>query len=99
VVDGMVAARDHLFFPEQGLDKHRPSSVLLWSPDQTDHWEDISEWFPAKLAALRCHSSQSQSSMSGSDAAAFETRMREWAAEQGAAAGLAMAESFHRLSP
>jgi LmbE family N-acetylglucosaminyl deacetylase len=99
VVDGVVAARDHLFFPNQGLDKHRPSSVLLWSPDQADHWEDISPWFEAKLAALRCHSSQSQSSMSGTDAEAFEARMREWAAEQGQPVGLPLAESFHRIAP
>src|SRR3546814_12291046 len=43
-VDAVVAARDHLFFPEQlvgGLEKHRPAALLLWSADEPDHYEDI----------------------------------------------------------
>ena len=34
VIDGIVAARDHLFFPDQlvdGLTKHRPQAILLFA--------------------------------------------------------------------
>ena len=65
-VDAIVAARDHLFFTHQltgGLDKHRPDALLLWAADEPDHWEDISETFEAKVAALLCHSSQSETTM------------------------------------
>jgi hypothetical protein len=37
--------------------------------------------------------------MSGTDAEAFEARMREWATEQGHPVGLPLAESFHRIAP
>ena len=39
-VDGVVAARDHLFFPEQlegGVTHHRPAALLLWAADRPDH--------------------------------------------------------------
>lgn len=103
-IDGVVAARDHLFFPELGLEKHRPDALLLWGADEPDYWEDIEGGFDAKIEALLCHSSQSQSSMS--DAATseagrieFKEDLREWAAEQGKPVGLAMAESFKLLRP
>ncbi len=107
VVDGVVAARDHLFFPEQvaaGLEPHRPSSLMLWSADEPDHWEDIGPVFELKIAALLCHSSQSRTTMGDAGAdehhrAAFETRMRTWAADLGRPAGLSAAEAFKRLQP
>jgi LmbE family N-acetylglucosaminyl deacetylase len=103
-IDGVVAARDHLFYPEQGLDKHRPDAVLLWSADQPDHWEDVETTFPAKIEALLCHASQTQSSMSGAgdgdvEQSQFVERMREWSAEQGQPVGLALAESFKLIRP
>ena len=39
--DGIVAARDPHFFPEQQLAHHRPSTLLLWEADEPDHVEDV----------------------------------------------------------
>ena len=102
VVDGTVAARDHLFFPEQGLAHHRPESLLLWRAAEPDHWEDIGATFELKLAALMCHESQHQTTMGSagvgtSERLAFEGRIRERAAKLGAEAGLATAEAFKRI--
>ena len=103
-IDGVVAARDHLFFPELGLAKHRPEALLLWGADEPDHWEDISATFDQKIAALLCHSSQTETTMSSAASsddgrAEFIDRMRTWAASQGEAAGLTRAESFKLLRP
>jgi len=103
-VDGVIAARDHLFFPDQGLDAHRPQEVLLWSADVPDHWEDISTSFSAKIEALLCHSSQGTTTMGGAEQndgnrQRFIERMTEWSAEQGRPVGLTAAESFKRITP
>jgi LmbE family N-acetylglucosaminyl deacetylase len=103
-IDGVVAARDHLFYPELGLEKHRPDALLLWSADEPDYWEDIAPTFDIKIAALLCHSSQTQSTMNdasnGAEArAGFVTRMKEWAATNGRAVGLPEAESFKLIRP
>lgn len=104
VVDGVVAARDHLFFPEQRLEAHRPAAVLLWSADEPDHWEDISSSFSRKIDALLCHTSQGTSTMGGAELnddnrSVFVARMTEWSRKQGAPAGLEAAESFKRITP
>src|SRR6185369_12158262 len=39
--DGIVAARDPHFFPEQNVAPHRPSALLLWEADEPDHVEDV----------------------------------------------------------
>jgi LmbE family N-acetylglucosaminyl deacetylase len=101
-VEGIVAARDPHFFPDQGLPPHRPTCLLLWEADEVDHVEGIDGFLPAKLAALLAHRSQWQSTMGidagrAADEAAFETGIRERASEAGAAAGLPLAEPFKRL--
>jgi LmbE family N-acetylglucosaminyl deacetylase len=103
-IDGMVAARDHLFFPRQGLPPHRPVAMLLWSADEPDHVEDIGDAFEAKLAALLCHASQGTTTMDGAGTgedrlAAFRSRLERRAAEAGGAAGVGLAEAFKRLEP
>ena len=103
-IDGVVAARDHLFYPELGLEKHRPAAILLWGADQPDHWEDIASTFDVKIASLLCHSSQTQSTMNGATdddeaRAAFVTRMEEWAAKNGEPVGLPRAETFKLIRP
>lgn len=82
LTDGVVAARDPLFFPELG-DPHRPSKILLWEADQPDHEEVIEEEiFQKKLYALKAHVSQYESTMGvnrlddESQMAAFEERLR-----------------------
>jgi LmbE family N-acetylglucosaminyl deacetylase len=69
VVDGLVAARDPHFFPEQRLAPHRPERLLLFEPDVPDHFEDIAVTLPTKLLALLCHRSQWRSTMGIDDAA------------------------------
>jgi LmbE family N-acetylglucosaminyl deacetylase len=103
-VDGMVAAREPLAFPEQGIGHHRPLAMLLWSADEPDHWEDISTGIEAKLAALLCHVSQGTTTMGGADQAEakrdeFMGRIRQWAADQGSSQRLEAAEAFKRLTP
>jgi len=101
-VEGIVAARDPHFFPDQGLPPHRPVALLLWEADEVDHFESADGFLSAKLTALLAHRSQWVSTM-GIDAdraaeeAAFETRIRERASEAGAAAGLSLAEAFKRI--
>jgi LmbE family N-acetylglucosaminyl deacetylase len=106
-IDGVVAARDHLFFPEQlgdGVEKHRPSWIYLWSADEPDHWVDIAATFDTKITALLAHSSQGTTTMGGAkdgelERQRFRDRLAQWAGRQGAAQGLALAESFKVLSP
>ena len=103
-VDGMVAARDHLFFPEQGLEAHRPVAMLLWSADAPDHHEDISASFQDMVAALLEHSSQGRNTSAAAQSAdnkraVFEQRLRRRAADIGTPLGMDLAEAFKRLTP
>ncbi len=100
VCDGIVAARDPHFFPEQQVAPHRPDALLLWEADVADHVEDISGSLEVKLAALEAHASQFESTMKAVDEAgmaAFRTRIRDRARELGAPAGVAAAEVFARI--
>ncbi len=103
-LDAVIAARDPLFFPNLGLDAHRPAAVLLWSADAPDHVEPIGETITAKIAALLCHSSQGTTTMGGADqsadkAAEFGERVRTWASEAGAGTEHELAERFKRVTP
>lgn len=98
--DGVVAARDPHFFPEQGPPPHRPAAMLLWEADDPDYTEDVSGFVDAKLAALLEHRSQFRSTMAVTDPAsqaeieAFRERVRTRLAESGAAAGFEAGEQF-----
>jgi LmbE family N-acetylglucosaminyl deacetylase len=61
--DGIVAARDPKFFPEQQLTPHRPTSLLLWEADEPDHVESIESVIEEKLRALLAHQSQYATTM------------------------------------
>lgn len=74
--DGIVAARDPHFFPEQELPPWRPEMLLLWEADEVDHVENVSGFIGAKLAALEAHVSQFQSTMGIADAESDEERER-----------------------
>lgn len=107
VIDGIVAARDHLFFPDQlvdGLTKHRPQAILLFAPEEADHHEDIGSSFETKIDALLCHSSQAKTTMGNAHDSTearneFSSRIREWSERMGEEAGLELAESFKLLRP
>jgi LmbE family N-acetylglucosaminyl deacetylase len=101
VCDGVVAARDPHFFPEQQPAPHRPSCLLLWEADEPDHAEDVSTSVEQKLVALEAHHSQFESTMRAVDEAqlsAFRDRVRSRLAENGARAGLPAAELFKRIN-
>jgi LmbE family N-acetylglucosaminyl deacetylase len=99
--DGIVAARDPHFFPEQGEAPHRPGTLLLWEADEPDHVENIAGFEEHKLQALLAHRSQFRSTMliddDSSSVEAFAARLRGRHATAGAAAGLAAAEAFKIL--
>jgi LmbE family N-acetylglucosaminyl deacetylase len=103
--DGVVAARDPHFFPEQGEAPHRPGTLLLWEADEPNHVEDIDDFEKRKLDALLAHRSQYRSTMRFTDATgedatevvAFASRLRDRHRETGASAGLASAEAFRAL--
>ena len=102
VVDGAVAARDHLFYPEHDLAHHRPEWLLLWKPADPNHWEDISDTLEAKGEALLCHRSQHETTMGNAGdgehaRAGFFDRLRMDAAAHGATCGLTAAEAFRKL--
>jgi LmbE family N-acetylglucosaminyl deacetylase len=103
--DGIVAARDQSFFPEQGERPHRPEALLLWEADEPDHVENISGFEKRKLDALLAHRSQFRSTMRISESAGVESeemagfvaRLDAHHARAGAKAGLATAEAFKVL--
>jgi LmbE family N-acetylglucosaminyl deacetylase len=101
VCDGIVAARDPHFFPEQQLAHHRPDTLLLWEADEPDHAEDVTAVIDRKLAALEAHESQFESTMKARDGDqldAFRQRVRVRLAENGSRAGRPAAELFKRIS-
>jgi LmbE family N-acetylglucosaminyl deacetylase len=101
--DGIVAARDPHFFPEQQVPPHRPQALLLWEADEPDHVVDVAGFVDTKVAALLEHRSQLRSTMDigdaddGSQVDAFRRRVHERTAEHGALAGLAAGEAFHLI--
>jgi LmbE family N-acetylglucosaminyl deacetylase len=108
VTDGIVAARDPLFFPELDAAPHRPSSLLLFEADVANHVEDVADYADVKMTALLEHRSQHRSTMAISstpgaegnpdaDVVAFRQRVAEQLAEHGTLAGLPVGEAFHRV--
>ena len=96
--DAVVAARDPHFFPDHGLEAHRPRSILLWEADEPNHVEDVSATLPAKLDALDAHESQFESTMKAAghaDLDAFHDRITHRLAALGEPHGYAAAEIFH----
>lgn len=106
-VEGVVAARDPHFFPEQEMPHHRPSALLLFEADEPDHVEDVADFADAKLAALHAHTSQLLSTMGVDERAGAEevTRQRQvfdehtlaQLADHGASEGVAQGEAFKLL--
>jgi LmbE family N-acetylglucosaminyl deacetylase len=103
VTDGIVAARDPHFFPEQDVAPHRPTTLLLWEADEPDHVEDVADYVEPKLTALLAHRSQFRSTMRIDDPAAtdeveaFRQRILDRLAELGALRGIASGEAFKKI--
>ncbi len=102
-VEGVVAARDPHFFPEQQLPHHRPLALLLWEADEVDHVEDVGGHQDTKVAALLEHRSQYRSTHQIDDASdevqvdAFRRRVNGRLAEMGALAAVQVAEAFKHI--
>jgi LmbE family N-acetylglucosaminyl deacetylase len=102
VTDGIVAARDPLFFPDQSELPHRPDALLLWEAEEPDHVEDIAGFEDRKLHALLAHRSQFRSTMRIDDPdlpespalQEFGARLKQRHAQSGAPVGLAAGEAF-----
>jgi LmbE family N-acetylglucosaminyl deacetylase len=106
-VDGVVAARDPHFFPEQAVDHHRPDALLLFEADEPDHVEQAGERdVERKLAALEAHRSQLVSTMfvdpgspdADGQLAAFRARVRDRLAAHGRLAGVPAGEAFKAIT-
>lgn len=104
-LDAVVAAREPLFYPDQGLEPHRPSTILLWAADEPDHAEPVGDRaFDAKIEALLCHASQSETTMGNaalSDEARdrFTERVDSWLRSSASRFDTDRAESFKRIVP
>jgi LmbE family N-acetylglucosaminyl deacetylase len=103
--DGIVAARDPHFFPDQDVPAHRPSALLLWEAESPDHLEDIEGYEATKLNALLAHRSQLLSTMhidpASSDTVGIErfaNRLESRHAQAGAPLALVAAEAFKLIS-
>ena len=103
-VDAVVAARDPHFLRHHGQPHHRPTELLLFEADEANHVEDVAGFEQTKLSALLEHASQLRSTMfiepddDGTQEAAFRQRVLERLAAHGALAGVALGESFHRVT-
>lgn len=94
VIDAIVSARDHLFMPglsQIGITVWRPEALYLWTAEQPDHIEDVSDFVEQKIAAIRQHHSQVDKSHG------WEERVRQRLAEAGQAHNLAAAEVFKKI--
>ncbi|CAN5581857.1 PIG-L family deacetylase [soil metagenome] len=105
-VDGIVAARDPFFHPEQlraGLEPHRPDALLLFEADEDNHAEQVDEVdLLARNAALEAHVSQMETTHfyrvgAGDPLDGFRRRERERLEAGGAWAGVPLAERYHLI--
>ena len=90
-------ARDHLAYPEmlrQGLEPHKVREVYFFGAEEVNHHIDITETFPQKLAALRCHASQIREMRVGD----LEEWLKERCRNMAEGTSCKLAEAFHRVA-
>jgi LmbE family N-acetylglucosaminyl deacetylase len=88
-------ARDHLAYPDliaQGYQPHKVKEVLTWGTDDPNYWSDITETFPLKSSAIRCHRSQ----IGNRDASEMLAWLKERAIKAAKGKDFELAEEFHR---
>jgi len=102
-VEGIVAARDPFFFPEQLLEPHRPSALFLFEAEEPNHAEEVGHWAQSKSDALLEHQSQFVTTHGISDPLDpaqiqdFNSRIHQELERNGTNSGLAHAELFRIL--
>ena len=105
-VEGIVAARDPHFFPEQALAHHRPDALVLFEADEPDHVEDVGGYADLKLTALHAHTSQLLSTMGIDEGAGdadrqradFDARTLDGLVDHGRLESVAQGEAFKLIS-
>lgn len=90
-VDALACARGSMYYPEQlhdGITTHNARHLYYFATDRPNHWVDISAVIEQKVAALRCHTSQTN-----------HKDLYQWVHEKGIVAGaehkFKVAEAFH----
>lgn len=104
VCDGVVAARDPLFFTELATPWHRPRALLLWEADDANHVEVVDETaWQTKVDALLEHRTQFATTHGIADEndtdqrSAFADRVRRRLTERAALVGALLGESFRLI--
>jgi LmbE family N-acetylglucosaminyl deacetylase len=88
-------ARDFLSYPdllEQGILPHKVKEVWLWAAQEPNYRTDITTTFAIKIAALRCHKSQTENYPSDG----LEERLRERHKQLAQGEDYELAEAFYR---
>ncbi len=94
VIEGIVAARDHLFLPALSvidLKPHHTPTAFFAHPGEPNCFVDITETLPKKIEALSRHVSQMGRLEDWPD------WIRDWAGEIGRKGGHTYAEGFHKM--
>jgi LmbE family N-acetylglucosaminyl deacetylase len=89
-------ARDFLAYPdliEEGLEPHKVAEILFFAAEDINLRMDITATFDKKLAALRCHKSQTK----GFPMDDLETWLRDRCREMAEGESFELAEAFHRV--
>ena len=104
-IDAVVSAREPLALRESHLPAHRPGAILLWSADEPDHAEPVTQRHnDRKIEALLCHSSQGVTTMGDPERGItqktdFIDRIDAWHIANGERLGIGPAEIFKRMTP
>lgn len=101
-IDAVVAARDPFFFPELGIERHRPDLLLLFESEDPDHVEDVTGFVDPKVGALLAHESQFETTMvitddPESETAEFRRRELDQMRAAAAASEFEFGEAFRRI--
>jgi len=89
-------ARDRLSYPdliEEGLHPHKVREILFWASENANYRSDITDAFPLKLSALRCHKSQ----VGHVSLQELEERLKQRHEMLAEGEDFQLAEAFHRV--